>query len=691
MPYGSWPSPITADLLVSGAANPGSVWAHDGVTWWSQSRPQEGGRIQLVRRDRDGSVHDLLPDGWNARTRVHEYGGGAWWVDRGIVYFTAWADQRLYRLGPDDAAPVPLTPEVADHALRYADGRVTPDGATVICVRQRHDDDGVSNELVAIPTDGSANGEEGGGERNASGEAGSVVVLFHDSDFVAAPRISPDGTRLAWLTWDHPRMPWDGTELWVAGLTQTAGRTKLTQTRAIAGSETESLVQPQWGPDGALYVVSDRTDWWNLYRVDVPASGLPPASAVAADLVPVCPLSAEIVEPAWVFGASDYTIAADAVWFSYAADGRARLVRVPTNGADTVDDRALEASSLHSLRLDATAPDGPRLVAIAHHLDREPEVVQLPLPTGSAPQTLAALQVLAPARDLELPDGVLSRPRHVTFPSAHGRSAHAWFYPPAGANPTPLTGVDDELPPLIVMVHGGPTAAADPSFDLRTQFWTSRGFAVIDVNYGGSTGYGRPFRELLHGAWGVVDIEDCSAAAQWAAAQGLADPTRLAITGGSAGGFTVLACLATTATFAAGASHYGVADLAALARDTHKFESRYLDALVGPYPQAAAVYDERSPLSHIDGFDAPLIVFQGLEDDVVPPAQAEAIVAALDAKGVPHAYLPFEGEQHGFRIAANIVRCITAELSFYGQVFGFTPAGFAPEGDLEPMALKHLG
>jgi dipeptidyl aminopeptidase/acylaminoacyl peptidase len=543
--------------------------------------------------------------------------------------------------------------------LRHADGRVTPDGAATVCVRERHDSDGVTNELVSVPVDG-------------SGVDGEIPVLFSGPDFVSTPRVSPDGRHLAWLSWDHPLMPWDGTRLWLADVAGTGTGLRLGNPSVVAGSDTESLVQPEWGPDGTLYVVSDRTDWWNVYRVDLAGSG-------PATLVPVYPVAAEVAEPAWVFGLSQYAVGPDAVWLSYSQDGAARLVRVPTDGtaqgpvAGAAKVHTLDAAWLIAVRADATEP---RLVGVAGYLDREPQVVEFGLDPAQP-------RVLLAARDLALPAAVLSRPRHVTFPSAGGRVAHAWYYPPVGTDGgEPLAGLDGELPPLIVHVHGGPTAAADPAFNLREQFWTSRGFAVIDVDYGGSSGYGRAYRKLLDLAWGVVDIEDCSAAALWAAGEGLADPRRLAISGGSAGGYTVLSSLATTDTFGAGASHYGIADLRALAQDTHKLESRYLDGLVGPLPEAEAVYRERSALAHIDGFSAPLIVFQGLEDAVVPPAQAEAIVAALAAKGVPHAYLPFEGEQHGFRIAKNILRAVTAELSFYGQVFGFTPAG-----DIEPVQL----
>jgi dipeptidyl aminopeptidase/acylaminoacyl peptidase len=672
--YGSWPSPIDADALVSGASTPTATWAESGATWWSQTRPDQGGRIQVVRRDPDGSVHDALPDGWNARTRVHEYGGGSWWVHGGSVFTTAWADQRLYRVDPG-GAPVALTPEpVVPHGFRYADGRVTPDGRTVVCIREDHTPrpgdepepvppERVRNEIVALAAD------------PGDGEPAIPAVLVCGHDFAAAPRISPNGRRLAWLTWEHPDMPWDTTVLWVADLVADGPASRLDRVRRVAGRAEESLVQPEWSPSGELFVVSDRSDWWNVYRV----TGLDDPQG-PPELVAVHPVEAEIGRPAWLFGQSRYVLGADgSVRFTYSDADCAHLVRVGGDGQ--VRDDVLPSTALTALRL-----DGDRLVALASRVDTEPAVVEVG--TGEAPPAgggvVPGVRVLREPRDLASSFGLtpdaISRPRRVDFPSG-GRTAHAWLYLPTGAD---LAAPPEDRPPLLVTVHGGPTAAADPSFRLEVQFWTSRGFAVADVDYGGSTGYGRAYRRLLDGAWGIVDIEDVCAAARWLADQGLVDGRRLAIRGGSAGGYTTLLALAVTDVFAAGASHFGVADLGALARDTHKFESRYLDRLVGPWPEAEAVYAERSPLSHVDGFDRPLIVLQGDEDAVVPPAQAEMIVSALAARQVPHAYLLFAGEQHGFRKAENIIAAVQAELSFYGQVFGFTPAGGIP-----PVKVEH--
>lgn len=649
VPYGAWPSPVDARDLVTGASQPIDARAQAGTTWWSQTRPDQGGREQIVRRDADGTLHDPLPERWNARTRVHEYGGAAWWVHDGVIFTVEWSDQRLYRVDPGQP-PVPISPvPPAPAALRYADGRVTPDGAFCVCVRESHADGVVRNEIVAIASTAPVGAEPAAG-----------VVLATGPDFVAAPRISPDGTRLAWIEWQHPDMPWDTTRLWTGDLVRDADGIRLENPRQLAGRPNESLLQPEWGPDGALYVVSDRSDWWNVYRVEA-----------AGDLTAIHPLTAEVGQPAWVFGQSRYLVGADRLWLTYSSAEGAHLVQVTADGS--VRDDVLPFLSLGSMNLDEA-----RIVAIATRATAHPVVVAIDRPDAN--QEALSFTVLNHPAESGLPTAAISVPQRIDFPSAGGRTAHALLYLPAS---TAVSAPAGEKPPLLVRIHGGPTGAASPAFRLATQYWTTRGFAVVDVDYGGSTGYGRPYRRLLDDSWGIIDVEDACAAAGWLAQQGLVDPDRLAIRGGSAGGFTTLAALATQDVFAAGASHFGVTDLGALARDTHKFESRYLDGLVGPWPAAADVYTERSPLSHVDGFDRPLIVLQGDEDAVVPPAQAEAIVDALAAKQVPHAYLLFAGEQHGFRKAENIVRALEAELSFYAQVFGFEPAG-----SIEPVTIR---
>jgi dipeptidyl aminopeptidase/acylaminoacyl peptidase len=614
---------------------------------WAEGRPAEGGRTQLVRRTADGATTDLLPEGRNARTAVHEYGGAAWWVRDGVVWFTDWADQRLHRLEPG-AEPKPITAEPAQpRADRYADGDVSPDGATIVCVRERHTGPSaadVRNEVVRLAADGSSEPE----------------VLVSGPDFVAAPRLSPDGTTLAWLQWDHPSMPWDDTLLIVRDLASG-------EETVVAGGPGESVLEPRFEPDGSLLFLSDRTDWWNLYRW-TPGS----------DIAPVVRLDAEIGVPSWVFGSARYARLDDGrIVYARRREGRDGLaVREHDGGLVDLD---VPFSAVAAVR--AAGPD--TVVVVAGTPTAEPGVHRVDV-------TTSAIETLRAPRDLGLDPERISQPEHFTFDSVNGageqRRAHAHFYPPTSPD---WRGPEGELPPLLVEIHGGPTSSATPVLSVGVQYWTSRGFAVVDVDYGGSTGYGRAYRQELLGEWGVIDVADCIAAARSLAAKGRVDGDRLCIRGGSAGGFTTLAALARDDTpFAAGADHFGVADLEALAADTHKFESRYLDRLVGPYPQARDVYVERSPIHHVERFTRPLIVLQGAEDEVVPPNQSEMIVDALRARGTPVAYLLFEGEQHGFRRADNIRRALDAELSFYAQVLGFELP--AQEG-IEPVVVENLG
>jgi dipeptidyl aminopeptidase/acylaminoacyl peptidase len=672
MSYGSWTTPITSELVVRAAAVLGAVAVDGDSVWWSELRPEEGGRTQVVHKLGDGPAVDLLPAGFNARTAVHEYGGGAWWVRGHSLWFANWEDQRLYRL-TGRAMPVPVVPEPdAPRGDRWADGEVDASGRWIVVVREHHAGASaaeVVNELVVL---------DGSGELEPR-------VLVSGPDFVSNPRLSPDGARMCWLQWSHPDMPWDGTELMVASVEWTATGPQLHSPVVVAGrphrapggtGDGESVFQPRWHPDGSLWFVSDRTGWGNLYRWVPDEAG--------GEVEPRVQMEAEIGVPQWVFGQSRYAFLDDGrVVFAYQSNGLDHLaVEAPDGSAGDLDVRYTAIASVEAV--------GDGVVFIGASAVAEPAVVCVPLlPAGdeAGGARAGAPEIIRPPRDLGLDPSWFSVPEAIDFPTSGGRTAHALFYPPTNPDAAGREAGAGDRPPLLVFIHGGPTGAARPMLQLGIQYWTSRGFAVVDVNYGGSTGYGREYVRQLDDNWGIIDLDDCVAAARWLADQGRVDPDRLAIRGGSAGGYTTLAALAFRDTFAAGASHFGVADLEALATETHKFESRYLDGLIGPYPERRDLYVERSPIHHVEGIERPLIVLQGLEDEVVPPNQAEMIVDALRRKGVPVAYLTFEGEQHGFRQAANIRRALDAELSFYGQVFGFAP----PEDEgIEPVTVENL-
>jgi dipeptidyl aminopeptidase/acylaminoacyl peptidase len=639
-PFGSWSSPVTAELLTEGTVRLSELWVSGDEVWWLESRPAEAGRQVVVRRSPDGSGTDLVPEGSSARTRVHEYGGGSYAVTgRGLV-FSNFEDQRLWVVGADGGEARPITPEPPEPAAwRYADARAVPGTGWLVAVRERHHGlraTDVENDLVAVPLAG-----------------GEPLALAGGRDFYAAPRPSPDGKRLAWLTWDHPNMPWDGTELWVAELHAGEDRPSLTGARRMAGGSDESVSQPRWRPDGRLHWVSDRTGWWNLYAED------------AAD--PLVPRSAEFSGPDWVFGQSTYAFLADGRLVATWSEGGSDHLGVLDPATGELDELSVPFTHVSALQ-----PSGRGVVAITASPVDPAAVVVIGL-DGST-------EVLRASRDTDLDPAWISRPEALTFPTTDGATAHALWYPPA--NPE-YEGPPGERPPLVVMSHGGPTSSTPASLNLGVQFWTTRGIGVVDVDYRGSTGYGREYRRALDGRWGEVDVDDCVAAARYLVDRGDVDGGRLAIRGGSAGGFTTLCALTFRDVFAAGASLYGVADLAALAAETHKFESRYLDRLVGPWPEAADRYRERSPLHSAERLSCPVILLQGAEDKVVPPAQAEVMVEALRAKGLPFAYVSFEGEQHGFRRAETIRRAAEVELSFYGQVLGFEPAD-----PIEPVTVE---
>jgi dipeptidyl aminopeptidase/acylaminoacyl peptidase len=636
-PYGSWRSPIDAATVArAGRRLAAPVLAADGAVWWAEGRPAEGGRVVLVRRPPGGEPEDLTPADFNVRTRVHEYGGGAWTLAADdLVLFSNFADQRLYRqrLGEE---PVAITPEPETTAgLRYADCRLTPDGRTAICVREVHGEGEADNQIVALPVDGSA----------------VPVVLASGRDFYSFPRLSPDGAWLAWTCWDHPDMPWDGTELWVARLDD------LTEASLVAGGPEESVFQPEWDPGGRLHFASDRGGWWNLYRDE----GEQVAQLTAEE--------AELAHPQWLFGGSTYAFLSDGAIVCIRCErGEERLFLLEP-GAERPDDLELPYTSFGFPSLSSR---GTRVAFAAASPARETAVVLFDVRGGE-------LEEVRGASEDRVGDGYVSIPRPIEFPTSGGETAHGFYYPPTNPDFEPPQG---ELPPLIVQSHGGPTSHATPALDREFLFWTSRGIGVVDVNYRGSSGYGRPYRQRLRGGWGIVDTDDCIAATRHLADGGEADGERLAIRGGSAGGYATLCALVFHDDFATGASYYGVADTETLATDTHKFESRYLDGLIGPYPERADVYRQRSPIHFVERLRAPLILFQGLEDEVVPPSQAETMVAALKRNGIPHAYLAFAGEAHGFRRAETEIRCLEAELYFYGRILGFEP-----DDELDPVEI----
>jgi dipeptidyl aminopeptidase/acylaminoacyl peptidase len=637
-PYGSWRSPITSDLIVAQSIGLSDVRLDGGTIYWLEARPQEQGRNVVVRADSKGGVTDIVPPPFNVRTRVHEYGGGAWLVADGALCFSDFADGRLYRLAPEGAAPQPLTAAPADPARgwRFADGIIDRGRNRWIGVREDHTSGGEPvNAVVAVDLAGAGN------------DAGRVLADGHA--FFSSPRLSPDGGALIWLSWDHPNMPWNGTTLHLAAV---ADDGSVGASEVIAGGPVESIFQPEWSPagDGILFV-SDRSGWWNLYRYD------PTTRATE----PLAPMAAEFGVPQWIFGLSTYAFAGpERIVCTYTSGGLGRLAVLDLH-TKSLTPIATPFTEIGSLRADAD-----RAVFRGGAPDHPVAIVTLDLASGGWSVLKKATDVIDRA-ELGIAD-YLAEVESVEFPTTGGDTAFGLFYPPRNCDYAAPPG---EQPPLLVKCHGGPTSAASSALNLGIHYWTSRGVAVLDVNYRGSTGFGRAYRDRLHLAWGVVDVDDAVAGARFLAERGRVDGKRCVISGGSAGGYTTLAALTFRDFFQGGASYYGVSDAAALARDTHKFESRYLDWLIGPYPQEEARYRERSPVHHAERLSRPVIFFQGEEDAIVPPNQAEVMVAALRRKGNAVAYFLFAGEQHGFRKAANIQRCLDAELYFYAtEVFG---------------------
>ncbi|MCB1735493.1 MAG: S9 family peptidase [Gammaproteobacteria bacterium] len=628
---GTWKSPISASDVADSGVSLSSLTVVDGRANWLERRPLEGGRSVLVSA-RDGRLTELSAAGFSIRSRVNEYGGAPYCLHGDTLWFCNDADQRIYRQAAGDA-PVPLTPA---QPHRYADLTFDAWRNRLLAIREDHtrDDHEPANAIVAIAPDG------------------TLTTLIDGADFYASPVFSPNGRQLAWLSWNHPDMPWDATALWLAdidasGLPQNA--------RQVAGGPEESIFQPQWSPEGQLHFVSDRSDWWNLYRID------------AQRQTPLCPMNAEFGRPQWVFGMSAYGFTAHGdIVACYSRDGRWHLTRIDADGHHDYD---LPYDDIQELRV-----GGDQVWLLAAAADCLPGIIEIDVRDGRH-------QRLAHGGSAGLETAMIAIPEAFSFASGKAM-AHAFYYPPTHADFAPLP---NEAPPLIVKIHGGPTAATSTALNPQIQFWTSRGFALVDVNYRGSTGYGRRYREALHGEAGIADVEDCINAARHLIAAGRADANRCLIRGSSAGGFTALAALTFHRFFRAGASYYGIGDLSALARDTHKFEARYIDRLVAPWPEGEALYRARSPLEHVAQLAAPVIFFQGLDDKVVPPNQAEDMVNALVRKGLPVAYLTFEGEAHGFRRAETLIRTLEAELSFYGQVLGFEP-----DDDIEAVAIRNL-
>ena len=618
---GTWPSPISAAVVAAGAT-PLSQPQLDGAdAYWLAGRASEGGRTTLMRQ-RGQDLVEMTPAPFNVRTRVHEYGGGACLVDGGDIWFSNFADNRLY-CARDGGAPTPLT-QNGEH--RFAD-----------FVR-----DARRCRLLAVREDHSAASAQPVNTICAIGDDGSETILVQGSDFYAAPRLSPDGAQLAWLSWDHPRMPWQGTELWLA---EVRGDGALGVPRLIAGGPLEAICQPEWSPASTLHFVSDRSGWWNLYRF------------TGDKVQPLCERAAEFGAPHWSFGGSMYGFRSDdEIICTYIEHGVSCLAQLSC-ASGKLQLIANPYEEIRDLRVSGSVAvllGGAPTIAL--------ELARIDLYNGQH-------EILARSITELPPEGYLSVPESISYPTSGERTAHAFYYPPRNAQIEAEAG---SRPPLMVISHGGPTGMASNTLKLATQFWTSRGFAVLDVNYGGSSGFGRAYRDALKGRWGIIDVDDCVVGARYLAQRGMVDPERLVIRGGSAGGLTTLCALTFHDVFKAGASYYGVSDLAGLDADSHKFESHYNDYLIGPKPDAERLYQERSPINHADKLKRPMIFFQGLDDKVVPPQQSEVMVEALKKSGVPVAYMTLEGEGHGFRKADSIVRTLEAELYFYLRIFGMT-------------------
>jgi dipeptidyl aminopeptidase/acylaminoacyl peptidase len=690
--YGTWKSPISAADVARGATPVGFPSIAGDEVWWQEGRPAEGGRVTIMASaGPDEQPRELLPAPWYARTRVHEYGGRSYLPvpsadepDRFDLVFANFTDQRLYRLreaGARAGEPTPLTPDGA--GFRFADLTLSPDGREIWCVREiSRPDDGkpeagfhvgggmkVNRTIVAVPLDGSA-ADGGAGDAGAQ-DAGAraIRVLVSGADFFAFPTPSPDGSRLAWISWNHPQMPWDGTELRVAAVTA-AGGARVAESALIMGGPEESVLAPRWRDDESLYAISDASGWWNLYEMAAAAGSVPR---------PLHPAEEEFADPLWQLGGRPFEVLGDGRLAVLHGLGELQLALLdPATGK-------LADIHLPGYRTGRTqvAVSGATIANVIGGPGAPWAVLRVVCPVAAGPSGASFEMISEPTEAAPnpgyLPD---ARPAQLSG-GADGRVIHALVYPPGNPHATAPEG---ERPPFVVFIHGGPTSNAVPVMNLEKAFFTSRGIGVIDVNYGGSSGYGRAYRELLRGQWGIVDVADAMHAALALADSGEADGSRLGIRGGSAGGWTALAAVTSgpaltglsKAVFSAATSYYGVSDLRPFAADTHDFESSYLDGLIGPLPEADALYAERAPVGHVTALTCPVLLLQGLDDPIVPPAQSESIAAELTAHGIPHAYIAFAGESHGFRKAETVIASLEAELAFYGQVFGFAPPGVAP-------------
>lgn len=629
-PYGTWKSPITADLLALSSHRLGQLKTDQHQLYWLEGRPEEVGCQVIMRYALNGAIDTITPSGFNVRNRVHEYGGGDYLVHENVIYFSNDDDQRLYRqkIGQQPCAitPNPTQPK----ALRYTDGVITLNGRYIICVREVHDGEKeVINELVAISTDGQH----------------QPKAITGGYDFYASPRISPDGKKIAWLCWKLPQMPWDGCELWVADLDENA---VVKNPKLMAGNKTQSIYQPAWNCNNELYFVSDRSGWWNIYKVN------------NDKIDAVAPMEAECAYPHWIFGTNTYAF----------IDNKTIVTIITKNGQQQLGFIQNEKFYAFDLPYSQIEPylvvDDKTVIFIGATPTEVPAIIRYHIKENKH-EVLYKSSDTATAIDKKY----ISQPQAIEFPTDNNKIAYAFYYSPYNED---YVVPENELPPLLVMTHGGPTAATGTQLNLKIQYWTSRGFAVVDVNYGGSTGYGREYRRRLNGQWGIVDVADCVNAAQYLIKRGKVDPKRLLIRGSSAGGYTTLCALVFYDLFAAGASYYGVADLEAMTSDCQKFEMRYTDSLIGPYPEQKSIYKKRSPVNFAGCISCPVIFFQGLEDSVVPPSQTEAMIAALSQKKTSYAYMTFDNEQHGFRNAKNIKKSLEAELQFYAKILGFKPS-----------------